>query len=99
MPASWACFSPHAALRQTDIADMGDVSQAVLALLPVTFHYTPELDKTGMAAVRPYHRRGGGGESRLGDPQRQRRTLHVRYEAVNAMLLNEFQGAPQSRET
>ena len=26
----------------------GDVSQAVLALLPVTFHYTPELDKTGI---------------------------------------------------
>ena len=48
MPASWACFSPHAALRQTDIADMGDVSQAVLALLPVTFDYTPELDNTGI---------------------------------------------------
>ena len=33
---------------KTNVADMGDVSQALLALRPVTFHYKPELDKTGI---------------------------------------------------
>ena len=33
---------------KTDIADMGNASEALLALRPVTFHYKPELDKTGI---------------------------------------------------
>ena len=32
---------------KTDIANMGAASEALLALRPVTFHYKPELDKTG----------------------------------------------------
>ena len=63
---------------------------ALLALRPVTFHYKPELDKTGIpqfgliaeevAKVNPdlvTHDAKGGLST-------------VRYEAVNAMLLNEF---------
>ena len=47
---------------KTDIADMDNASEALLALRPVTFHYNPELDKTWHPAVRPY--RGGGGEGK-----------------------------------
>ena len=75
---------------KTNIADMGATSKAVLALRPVTFHYKPELDKTAtpqfgwvaeeVAAVNPdLVTRDGKGN-----------LYTVRYEAVNAMLLNEF---------
>jgi hypothetical protein len=73
-----------------DIADMGAASEELLALRPVTFHYKPELDKTGIpqfglvaeevAAVNP--------ELVTHDARGEINT--VRYEAVNAMLLNEF---------
>ena len=33
---------------KTDIVDMDNASEALLALRPVTFHYKPELDKTGI---------------------------------------------------
>jgi hypothetical protein len=75
---------------KTDIADMGAASEALLALRPVTFHYKPELDKTctpqfglvaeEVAKVNPdLVTRDAKGE-----------LTTVRYEAVNAMLLNEF---------
>jgi hypothetical protein len=75
---------------KTDIADMGAASETLLALRPVTFHYKPELDKTctpqfglvaeEVAKVNPdLVTRDAKGE-----------LTTVRYEAVNAMLLNEF---------
>jgi hypothetical protein len=75
---------------KTDIADMGAASEALLALRPITFHYKPELDKTctpqfglvaeEVAKVNPdLVTRDAKGE-----------VTTVRYEAVNAMLLNEF---------
>jgi len=75
---------------KTDIADMGAASEALLALRPITFHYKPELDKTctpqfglvaeEVAKVNPdLVTRDAKGE-----------LTTVRYEAVNAMLLNEF---------
>jgi hypothetical protein len=33
---------------KTDIADMDNASATLLALRPVTFHYKPEFDKTGI---------------------------------------------------
>jgi hypothetical protein len=75
---------------KTDIADMGTASQALLALRPLTFHYKAEFDKTAtrqfglvaedVAAVNP--------DLVTRDAKGQLAT--VRYEAVNAMLLNEF---------
>src|SRR5213078_3939887 len=75
---------------KTDIADMAAASEALLALRPVTFHYKPELDKTGIpqfglvaeevAEVNP--------DLVVRDAKGELST--VRYEAVNAMLLNEF---------
>ena len=75
---------------KTDIADMATASEALLALRPVTFHYKPELDKTcipqfglvaeEVAEVNP--------DLVIHDAKGELST--VRYEAVNAMLLNEF---------
>jgi hypothetical protein len=75
---------------KTAIADMGAASKGLLALRPVTFQYKPEFDKTGtpqfglvaeeVAAVNPD----------LVTRDRKGRLATVRYEAVNAMLLNEF---------
>jgi hypothetical protein len=73
-----------------DIADMDAASEALLALRPVSFRYKPELDKAGIpqyglvaeevAEVNP--------DLVLRDENGEIYT--VRYEAVNAMLLNEF---------
>jgi hypothetical protein len=69
---------------------MDKASEAILALRPVTFHYKKELDPEGIpqfglvaedvAKVNPdLVVRGADGK-----------VYTVRYEAVNAMLLNEF---------
>ena len=73
-----------------DIQDMGSTSEAILALRPVTFRYKPEIDPActpqfGLIAeevekVSP--------DLVVHDAKHQVYT--VRYEAVNAMLLNEF---------
>src|SRR5205823_8901335 len=75
---------------KTDIADMGDASDTLLRLRPVTFHYKPELKATDapqfgliaeeVAEVNP--------DLVVRDAKGELST--VRYEAVNAMLLNEF---------
>src|SRR5262249_8987899 len=75
---------------KTNIADMNSASEAVLHLRPVTFRYKPELKATNapqfgliaeeVAEVNP--------DLVTHDAKGQLST--VRYEAVNAMLLNEF---------
>jgi Chaperone of endosialidase len=72
------------------IQPMNDVSSALFSLKPVTFRYKPEFDKSStphfgliaeeVAAVAP--------DLVTHDDKGQLST--VRYEAVNAMLLNEF---------
>jgi predicted ribosome quality control (RQC) complex YloA/Tae2 family protein len=75
---------------KTEIKPMDKASEAILALKPVTFHYKKEFDPEGIpqfglvaedvAKVNPdlVVRDGDG------------KVYTVRYEAVNAMLLNEF---------
>jgi hypothetical protein len=71
-----------------DIATMEKASEAVLALKPVTFHYksdktnTPQFGLVAeeVAAVNPD----------LVVPAKEGKPFAVRYDAVNAMLLNEF---------
>jgi hypothetical protein len=73
-----------------DIQPMKDASEAILSLQPVTFRYKKELDSLGtpqfglvaeqVAKVDP----GLVARDDSGQP------YTVRYEAVNAMLLNEF---------
>jgi hypothetical protein len=81
---------PSSRRFKKDIADMDSASEALLALRPVTFHYKEEFDRQGIpqfglvaeevAEICPdLVLRDGKGE-----------IYSVRYEAVNAMLLNEF---------
>jgi uncharacterized coiled-coil protein SlyX len=73
-----------------DIKPMDNASEAILALKPVTFHYNKEYDATqtlaygliaeDVAQVYP----DLVGRNREGQPE------SVRYEQINAMLLNEF---------
>jgi hypothetical protein len=71
-----------------DVATMDKASEAILALRPVTFHYktdtkgTPQfgLIAEEVAKVIPA----------LVLPDKEGKPYTVRYDAVNAMLLNEF---------
>jgi hypothetical protein len=73
-----------------DIQDMGSQSEAILALRPVTFHY--KVDTTGKTAQFGLIAE----EVAKIDPNLVARdakgqVVGVRYDAVNAMLLHEFQ--------
>jgi len=81
---------PSSSRFKDDIHSMDKASEAILALKPVTFRYKKELDPKGLPQfglvaeevqkVNPdLVARDGKGE-----------IYSVRYEAVNAMLLNEF---------
>ncbi len=75
---------------KTDIADMGNASEALLALRPVTFHYKPELDKLGIAQFGLVAEEVAKVNHDLVTHDANGELSTVRYEAVNAMLLNEF---------
>jgi Chaperone of endosialidase len=75
---------------KTDIADMGAGSEALLALRPVTFHYKPELDKTGIPQFGLVAEEVAQVNPDLVTRDRDGKLQTVRYEAVNVMLLNEF---------
>jgi hypothetical protein len=71
-----------------DIATMDEASEAILSLRPVTFHYKTDTKATPqfgliaeeVAKVNPA----------LVLPDKEGKPYSVRYDAVNAMLLNEF---------
>ena len=69
---------------------MGDASEALLALRPVTFHYKPELDKTGIPQFGLVAEEVAKVNPDLVTHDAKGKLSTVRYEAVNAMLLNEF---------
>ena len=73
-----------------DIRSMNKASEAILALRPVTFHYKPELDPDATAqfglVAEEVEKINPALVVRDGDGK----PYSVRYEAVNAMLLNEF---------
>jgi Chaperone of endosialidase len=75
---------------KTDIADMGDVSETLLALRPVTFHYKPELDKTGIPQFGLIAEEVAKVNPALVTHDANGDISTVRYEAVSIMLLNEF---------
>ena len=75
---------------KTDIADMGNVSEALLALRPVTFHYKPELDKTGIPQFGLIAEEVADVNPDLVTHDAKGELSTVRYEAVSIMLLNEF---------
>ncbi len=75
---------------KTDIADMGAISEALLAMRPVTFRYKPELDKIGIPQFGLVAEELEAINPDLVTRDKEGKVSTVRYEAVNAMLLNEF---------
>ena len=71
-----------------DIASMQKTSEAILALRPVTFHYRTDAGNTpqfGLVAEEV-----AKVDPALVLPDKEGKPYTVRYDAVNAMLLNEF---------
>jgi septal ring factor EnvC (AmiA/AmiB activator) len=69
---------------------MDRASEAVLALQPVTFHYKPELDPEGIPQFGLVAEQVERVNPDLVARDDKGKPYTVRYEAVNAMLLNEF---------
>jgi Chaperone of endosialidase len=71
-----------------DVKPMDKASEALFALKPVTFHY--KTDKTNRAEFGLIAEEVAKINPDLVVPDESRKIYTVRYEAVNAMLLNEF---------
>jgi hypothetical protein len=69
---------------------MDKASQAILALKPVTFRYKKELDPDGIPQFGLVAEEVEKVNPDLVARDEQGKPYTVRYEAVNAMLLNEF---------
>src|SRR5215467_7787195 len=69
---------------------MGRASEAILALKPVTFRYKYKLDPEGIPQFGLVAEQVEKVNRGLVARDRQGKVFTVRYEAVNAMLLNEF---------
>jgi len=69
---------------------MDRASEAILALQPVTFRYKHELDSDGIPQFGLVAEEVEKVDPDLVARDEQGRPYTVRYEAVNAMLLNEF---------
>ena len=72
------------------IKAMDEASEAILALKPVTFHYKHELDPDGVPQFGLVAEQVEKVNPDLVARDDQGKPYTVRYEAVNAMLLNEF---------
>jgi hypothetical protein len=75
---------------KADIKPMDKASEAILALKPVTFRYKHELDPDGIPQFGLVAEEVEKVNADLVARDEQRKPYTVRYEAVNAMLLNEF---------
>jgi uncharacterized coiled-coil protein SlyX len=73
-----------------DIKPMDKVSEALLALRPVTFRYKPELDPNGVPQFGLVAEEVEKVNPNLVVRDEKGQIYTVRYDAVNAMLLNEF---------
>ena len=73
-----------------DIKPMDKVSEAILALKPVTFNYKQEIDPTRTAQFGLVAEDVEKANPDLVVHDKEGKPFSVRYDAVNAMLLNEF---------
>jgi Chaperone of endosialidase len=73
-----------------DIRPMETASEAILALRPVTFRYKHEIDPNGISQFGLVAEEVEKVNPDLVARDAQGKVFTVRYEAVNAMLLNEF---------
>jgi hypothetical protein len=84
-------IGPPSSVRFKDeIKPMDKASEAILALKPVMFRYKKELDPQGIAQFGLVAEEVEKINPDLVDRDAQGKVYTVRYEAVNAMLLNEF---------
>src|SRR5213075_1369060 len=72
------------------IKPMDKASEVILALQPVTFHYKKDLDPEGIPQFGLVAEQVAKVDPDLVARNEQGKPYTVRYEAVNAMLLNEF---------
>ena len=72
------------------IKPMDKASEAILSLEPVTFRYKPELDPEGVPQFGLVAEEVAKVDPDLVARDEEGKPYTVRYEAVNAMLLNEF---------
>jgi len=73
-----------------DIQPMSDASDVLLALRPVTFRYKPEIDPQGIPQFGLVAEEVEQVDPDLIVRDKDGQPYSVRYEQVNAMLLNEF---------
>jgi trimeric autotransporter adhesin len=73
-----------------DIKSMDKASEAILALKPVTFHYKKDFDPTGIAQFGLVAEDVEKVNPDLVVCDKDGKPYSVRYDQVNAMLLNEF---------
>jgi len=73
-----------------EIKPMERTSEALFALKPVTFRYKKEIDPTGMHQFGLVAEKVEKVDPDLVVRDQEGKPYTVRYEAVNAMLLNEF---------
>src|SRR5437867_3674714 len=78
------------ACYKDDIKPMDKASEAILALRPVTFHYKHELDPAGIPQFGLVAEQVEKVNPDLVARDERGKPYSLRYEAVNAMLLNEF---------
>jgi hypothetical protein len=69
---------------------MGQASETLLALKPVTFHYKKEIDPTGTSQFGLVAEDVEKVNPDLVVRDKEGKPYSVRYDQVNAMLLNEF---------
>src|SRR5947208_1639565 len=81
---------PSSARFKDEIKPMDKASEAILALKPVTFHYKHELDPDGILQFGLVAEQVAKVNPDLVVREAKGEIYTVRYEAVNAMLLNEF---------
>ena len=89
---------PSSQRFKEDIQPMDQRSEAVLALKPVSFHYTKDIDPSGTAQFGLVAEEVEKVNPDLVVRDGTGKAYTVRYEAVNAMLLNEFLKAHRRME-
>ena len=82
--------APSTQQFKDDIKPMDKASEAILALKPVTFHYKKEVDPHGIPQFGLVAEEVEKVNPDLVACDRKGKPYTVRYDAVNAMLLNEF---------
>ena len=81
---------PSSERFKEEIKPMDNASEAILEVEPVTFHYKKDLDPNAVSQFGLVAEKMASVSPDLVERDDQGRPYTVRYDAVNAMLLNEF---------